>query len=117
MCRGQGGDHLIARDVTALFTEGWDWMQPVRDRDTGIFDSVELKVRGPCLSLPSEAPHSHVTAVIAPQPCRKPSRLEDQVLHIADSSTPLTRSACGTPQEVCVGDCAHVLRVPNSVTH
>ena len=45
-CRGQGGDHLIARDVTALFTEGWDWMQPVRDRDTGIFDSVELKVRG-----------------------------------------------------------------------
>lgn len=46
-CRGQGGDHLIARDVTALFTEGWDWMQPVRDRDTGIFDSVELRVRGP----------------------------------------------------------------------
>ena len=43
-CRGQGGDHMIARDVTALFTEGWDWMQPVRDRDTGIFDSVELKV-------------------------------------------------------------------------
>jgi hypothetical protein len=45
--RGQGGDHMIARDVTALFTEGWDWMQPVRDRDTGVFDSVELALVGP----------------------------------------------------------------------
>lgn len=44
---GQGGDHVIARDVTALFTEGWDWMQPVRDRDIGIFDSVELAFVGP----------------------------------------------------------------------
>ena len=25
---GQGGDHSIARDVTAQFTEGWDWTAP-----------------------------------------------------------------------------------------
>ena len=57
MRSGQGGDHMIARDVTALFTEGWDWMQPVRDRDTGIFDSVELAFVGP---LALQDPHVSV---------------------------------------------------------
>jgi hypothetical protein len=44
---GQGGDHQIARDVTAQFTEGWDWMIPIRDRNTGIWDQVSIRITGP----------------------------------------------------------------------
>jgi len=39
---GQGGDGQIARNVTMQFTPGWDWIQPVRDRNTGIWDEVSL---------------------------------------------------------------------------
>ncbi len=31
---GQGGDHMIAKDVTSQFVEGWDWVNPVPDRNT-----------------------------------------------------------------------------------
>lgn len=37
---GQGGDHLIAQDVTPQYVEGWDWMCPVPDRNTGLWDKV-----------------------------------------------------------------------------
>lgn len=43
---GQGGDGTIARDVTMQFTPGWDWIQPVRDRNTGIWDKVSIEVTG-----------------------------------------------------------------------
>lgn len=38
---------MIAKDVTAPFVEGWDWMLPVPDRNTGIWDHVELCFTGP----------------------------------------------------------------------
>ena len=41
---GQGGDGTIGRDVTMQFTPGWDWTQPVRDRNTGIWDEVTIEV-------------------------------------------------------------------------
>ena len=37
---GQGGDGTIARGLTTQYTAGWDWIQPVRDRNTGIWDKV-----------------------------------------------------------------------------
>lgn len=43
---GQGGDGTIGRDVTMQFTAGWDWIQPVRDRNTGIWDVVSIEVTG-----------------------------------------------------------------------
>lgn len=43
---GQGGDGQIARNVTMQFTPGWDWIQPVRDRNTGIWDEVSITVTG-----------------------------------------------------------------------
>lgn len=43
---GQGGDGTIGRDVTMQFTAGWDWIQPVRDRNTGIWDVVAIEVTG-----------------------------------------------------------------------
>ena len=44
---GQGGDHRIAENVTAQYVAGWDWQQPIADRNTGIWDSVYLHVTGP----------------------------------------------------------------------
>jgi hypothetical protein len=44
---GQGGDGTIARSVTQQFTAGWDWICPVRDRNTGIWDQVSLEITGP----------------------------------------------------------------------
>ncbi|MDR1402513.1 MAG: beta-glycosidase [Tannerellaceae bacterium] len=43
---GQGGDGQIARNVTMQFTPGWDWIQPVRDRNTGIWDEVSITATG-----------------------------------------------------------------------
>ncbi|KAJ4968702.1 hypothetical protein NE237_015403 [Protea cynaroides] len=44
---GQGGDHEIAKDIAAQYVEGWDWMTPIRDRNTGIWDEVSISVTGP----------------------------------------------------------------------
>lgn len=44
---GQGGDGLIARSVAMQFTAGWDWICPIRDRNTGIWDEVSVETTGP----------------------------------------------------------------------
>ncbi len=43
---GQGGDGTIGRNVTMQCTAGWDWICPIRDRNTGIWDQVSLEVTG-----------------------------------------------------------------------
>ncbi|HSN09438.1 MAG TPA: glycoside hydrolase family 2 TIM barrel-domain containing protein, partial [Hanamia sp.] len=44
---GQGGDGTIAKNVTNQYVAGWDWIQPVRDRNTGIWDKVTIEKTGP----------------------------------------------------------------------
>lgn len=39
---GQGGDGTIAHGVANQYVAGWDWIQPIRDRNTGIWDKVTL---------------------------------------------------------------------------
>ena len=41
---GQGGDGKIGKDLTMQFTAGWDWIQPMRDRNTGIWDKVSVEI-------------------------------------------------------------------------
>ncbi|WP_200975575.1 glycoside hydrolase family 2 TIM barrel-domain containing protein [Echinicola sp. 20G] len=43
---GQGGDGTIAKGVALQYTAGWDWIQPVRDRNTGIWDKVFIEKTG-----------------------------------------------------------------------
>lgn len=43
---GQGGDGTIGRSVTMQCTAGWDWICPIRDRNTGIWDQVSVEVTG-----------------------------------------------------------------------
>ncbi|WP_316830236.1 glycoside hydrolase family 2 protein [Pedobacter aquatilis] len=40
---GQGGDGTIAKGLTTQYTAGWDWIQPIRDRNTGIWDKVIIE--------------------------------------------------------------------------
>lgn len=40
---GQGGDGVIARNVATQYTAGWDWIRPIRDRNTGIWDKVTIE--------------------------------------------------------------------------
>ncbi|MFZ1080548.1 MAG: glycosyl hydrolase [Candidatus Kryptoniota bacterium] len=40
---GQGGDGTIARNVSSQYVAGWDWIQPMRDRNTGIWDKVSIE--------------------------------------------------------------------------
>jgi mannosylglycoprotein endo-beta-mannosidase len=43
---GQGGDGRIAKSVGLQYTAGWDWIQPMRDRNTGIWDKVTIEKTG-----------------------------------------------------------------------
>ena len=45
----QGGDGQIARNCTMQYTPGWDWIQPVKDRNTGIWDEVSITTTGEVL--------------------------------------------------------------------
>ena len=43
---GQGGDGTIAKNVSIQYTAGWDWIQPIPDRNTGIWDKVTIEKTG-----------------------------------------------------------------------
>lgn len=43
---GQGGDGTIGRNLTMQCTAGWDWICPMRDRNTGIWDQVSVEITG-----------------------------------------------------------------------
>jgi len=43
---GQGGDGTIAKNVGLQYTAGWDWIKPIRDRNTGIWDKVTIEKTG-----------------------------------------------------------------------
>ena len=43
---GQGGDGTIGRNVCMQFTAGWDWICPICDRNTGIWDKVTIEITG-----------------------------------------------------------------------
>jgi mannosylglycoprotein endo-beta-mannosidase len=43
---GQGGDGEIARNVAHQYVAGWDWIQPIPDRNTGIWDKVTITTTG-----------------------------------------------------------------------
>ena len=41
---GQGGDHEIAKNAAVMQYTGWDWVRATPDRNTGLWDLVELEV-------------------------------------------------------------------------
>ncbi|HXO77385.1 MAG TPA: hypothetical protein VN824_19160, partial [Puia sp.] len=74
---GQGGDGEIARNVSHQYVAGWDWIQPIRDRNTGIWDKVTIEHTG---SVRIKNPH-----VITEVPGQRWPDVTDQapaILHI-----------------------------------
>ncbi len=72
---GQGGDGTIARNVGLQYTAGWDWIQPVRDRNTGIWDKVTIERTG---AVRITDPHvvTLVPGVRMPEGDQKPATLQ-----------------------------------------
>lgn len=44
---GENGGRMAIDGPTFVDTEGWDWIPGIRDRDTGLWQSVELVATGP----------------------------------------------------------------------
>ncbi|WP_207423127.1 glycoside hydrolase family 2 protein [Desertivirga brevis] len=72
---GQGGDGVIARNVSHQYVAGWDWIQPIRDRNTGIWDKVYIEKTG---SVKLKDPHlvTLVPGVRQPEGPQKPATLK-----------------------------------------
>ncbi len=75
---GQGGDGLIGRSVTMQFTAGWDWICPVADRNTGIWDEVALEITGP-VDLTDPFVRTRVPGIRQPQGKQAPAYLSASV--------------------------------------
>ncbi|MFT4204815.1 MAG: glycoside hydrolase family 2 TIM barrel-domain containing protein [Chitinophagaceae bacterium] len=72
---GQGGDGIIAKNVAHQYVAGWDWIQPIRDRNTGIWDKVTIEKTG---AVSVENPHivTTVPGVRQPQGFQAPAFVE-----------------------------------------
>ncbi len=72
---GQGGDGTIARGLTNQYTAGWDWIQPVHDRNTGIWDKVFVKK-----TKQVHVEHTHVVTLVPgkrmPDGVQKPATIK-----------------------------------------
>ncbi len=71
---GQGGDGTIARNVSHHYVAGWDWIQPIRDRNTGIWDKVYIEKTG---SVNLMNPHivTQVPGVRKPEGAQQPAQI------------------------------------------
>lgn len=71
---GQGGDGTIARNVSHQYVAGWDWIQPIRDRNTGIWDKVYIEKTG---SVNLMNPHvvTQVPGVRKPEGAQQPAQI------------------------------------------
>ncbi|TCC95856.1 glycoside hydrolase family 2 protein [Pedobacter hiemivivus] len=87
---GQGGDGTIAKGLTTAYTAGWDWIQPVRDRNTGIWDKVFIeKTKGINL----ENPHvvTLVPGIRLPEGIQQPAMIRTS----CEIENPLNRTVSG----------------------
>jgi mannosylglycoprotein endo-beta-mannosidase len=69
---GQGGDGTIGRNVTMQCTAGWDWICPIRDRNTGIWDQVSIEITGP-VDLRNPFIHTRVPGIRVPAEKQDPA--------------------------------------------
>lgn len=69
---GQGGDGTIGRAVANQYVAGWDWIPPIHDRNTGIWDKVTLETTN---SIALRNPH--VVTIVPGK--RFPDRPQDPV--------------------------------------
>jgi mannosylglycoprotein endo-beta-mannosidase len=88
---GQGGDGTIARNVGLQYTAGWDWIQPMRDRNTGIWDKVTIQKTG-AVRITDEHVVTVVPGVRLPEGTQQPAVIKVS----AALSNPTAASVSGT---------------------
>src|SRR5665648_10325 len=86
---GQGGDGEIARNVALQYVAGWDWIQPIRDRNTGIWDKVTIETTQ---AVRLQNPHvvTRVPGVRLPGEKQEPAILETSAELVNASAEPVT---------------------------
>ena len=106
---GQGGDGMIAHNVTNQYVAGWDWIQPIRDRNTGIWDKVFIK-----RTKQVHVEHTHVVTIVPgkriPTGKQQPAtiRVTTEVEYPADSNGVDTEMIPGIVQFEIAGKKANV---------
>lgn len=92
---GQGGDGTIARNVSSQYTAGWDWIQPIHDRNTGIWDKVTIEKTNTI-----ELKYPHVITLVPgkrfPGQPQAPATIRTSV----DVQNPTSQSVRGTLQVI-----------------
>lgn len=111
---GQGGDGEIARNVAHQYVAGWDWIQPIPDRNTGIWDKVTIHTTG---AVRIRNPHvvTEVPGIRYPDD----SRQAPAYLHVtAELENPAAAAVSGLLQYDLDGltVSANVTLAPNSTT-
>ncbi len=86
---GQGGDGVIARNVAHQYVAGWDWIQPIRDRNTGIWDKVTIETTK---SVNLQNPHvvTRVPGVRLPGKTQEPAIIETSAELVNTEAKPVT---------------------------
>ncbi len=95
---GQGGDGTIARNVSHQYVAGWDWIQPIRDRNTGIWDKVTIE-KTESLSLKNPHVVTRVPGVRRPDGPQQPATLEVT----AELENPTARPVAGVLRYTIAG--------------
>ncbi len=90
---GQGGDGTIARNVSHQYVAGWDWIQPIRDRNTGIWDKVTIEKTG-AVNLLNPRVITHVPGKRFPGAKQEPATLKTS----AELENPTNAAVQGTLQ-------------------
>ena len=95
---GQGGDGTIARNVATQYTAGWDWIRPIRDRNTGIWDKVTIEKTG---AIRLKNPHviTRVPGVRLPNGPQAPATLTAT----AELENPTDKAVTGVVQYTLAG--------------
>lgn len=96
---GQGGDGTIAKNNGPQYTAGWDWIQPMRDRNTGIWDKVTIEKTG---AVRIKDPHiiTRVPGTRLPQGPQAPATIQVG----ADLENATAKSITGTLQYTLAGN-------------
>ncbi|KAA6337455.1 Exo-beta-D-glucosaminidase [termite gut metagenome] len=89
---GQGGDGTIARNVSHQYVAGWDWIQPIRDRNTGIWDKVYIEKTGNV-----NLKNPHIVTPVSGKRLPEAQRQEDAILKVtAELENASNKSISGT---------------------
>ena len=89
---GQGGDGMIGRNITMQCTAGWDWICPIRDRNTGIWDQVSVETTGP-VDLCNPYTESRVPGIRIPGSNQDPAFISASVELVNVSEKEITGTA------------------------